>query len=199
MIQIRLQHVTEYTHVIISAHVIVFTHVIISTHVILSIHVTVSTYVTVSTHVIVSTHVLVSTHVIVSTYVTASTYLIVSTHVTLSTHVIVFTHVTVSTHVSSISVRFKSYFGGVKEESRHCACVTGSDVIRPEMTGSDVSQVTGSMSCTCPEVRVFLRFFLTIVVVQNVPLRMTGNSMTPGCDVTRSDGKSRDQKNPNYL
>jgi hypothetical protein len=79
-------------------------------------------------------------------YVTASTYLIVSTHVALSTHVIVSTHVTVSTHVSSISVRFKSYFEGVKEESRHCACVTGSDVTRPEMTGSDVSEVTTTFS-----------------------------------------------------
>ena len=33
----------------------------------------------------------------------------------------------------------------------------------------------------------FLCFFLTIVVVQYVPLRMTGNSMATGCDVTESD------------
>jgi hypothetical protein len=33
----------------------------------------------------------------------------------------------------------------------------------------------------------FLRFFLTIVVVHNVPLRMTGNSIATGCDVTESD------------
>ena len=30
-------------------------------------------------------------------------------------------------------------------------------------------------------------FFLTIVVVQNVPLLMTGSSMATGCDVTESD------------
>jgi hypothetical protein len=30
-------------------------------------------------------------------------------------------------------------------------------------------------------------FFLTIVVVQNVPLLMTGSSMANGCDVTISD------------
>jgi hypothetical protein len=34
---------------------------------------------------------------------------------------------------------------------------------------------------------VFLRFFLTIVVVQNVPLRMTISSMANGCDVSESD------------
>ena len=30
-------------------------------------------------------------------------------------------------------------------------------------------------------------FFLTIVVVQNVPLRMTGSSMASGCDMTESE------------
>ena len=30
-------------------------------------------------------------------------------------------------------------------------------------------------------------FFLTIVVVQNVPLLMTESSMVTGCDVTESD------------
>ena len=30
-------------------------------------------------------------------------------------------------------------------------------------------------------------FILTIVVVQNVPLVMTGSSITTGCDVTESD------------
>ena len=39
------------------------------------------------------------------------------------------------------------------------------------MTGSDVIR---------PEVSVFPRFFLTIVVVQNVPLRMT--DMATGCE-----------------
>ena len=33
----------------------------------------------------------------------------------------------------------------------------------------------------------FRPFFLTIVVVQNVPLRMTRRSMATGCDVTESD------------
>ena len=32
----------------------------------------------------------------------------------------------------------------------------------------------------------FPRFFLTIIVVQNVQLRMTGSSMATGCDVTKS-------------
>ena len=44
---------------------------------------------------------------------------------------------------------------------------TGSDV-----TGSDI---------------IFPRFFLTILVAQYVPLRMTGSSMATGCDVTGSD------------
>ena len=52
------------------------------------------------------------------------------------------------------------------------------------MTGSDL--ITRGMFCTCPEVHPAL-FFLTIVVVQNVPLRKTGSSMTTGCDVTESD------------
>ena len=51
------------------------------------------------------------------------------------------------------------------------------------MTGSDV--ITGSMFCACPE--VLHSFFLTIVVVQNVPLLMTESSMATGCDVTESD------------
>ena len=34
---------------------------------------------------------------------------------------------------------------------------------------------------------VFPGFFLTIVVVQNVPLRMTVSSMATGCDVSESD------------
>ena len=34
---------------------------------------------------------------------------------------------------------------------------------------------------------VFPRFFLTIVVVQNVPLCMTVSSMATGCDVSESD------------
>jgi hypothetical protein len=33
----------------------------------------------------------------------------------------------------------------------------------------------------------FPRFFLTMVVVQNVPLLMTRGSMANGCDVTKGD------------
>jgi hypothetical protein len=56
--------------------------------------------------------------------------------------------------------------------------LTGNDVIR--------SHVTGSMFCAFPEVHSRASF-LTIVVVQNVPLLMTGSSMANGCDVTESD------------
>jgi hypothetical protein len=62
--------------------------------------------------------------------------------------------------------------------------MTGNDVTRSHVTGSDV--ITGSMFCACPEVHS-RAFFLTIVVVQNVPLLMTGSSMANGCDVTKSD------------
>jgi hypothetical protein len=41
--------------------------------------------------------------------------------------------------------------------------VTGGDVTGSDVTGSDVSHVTGSDV-------IFSRLFLTIVVVQNVPL-----------------------------
>ena len=33
----------------------------------------------------------------------------------------------------------------------------------------------------------FSRFFLTILVVKNIPLLMTGSNMVTGCDVTDSD------------
>ena len=52
------------------------------------------------------------------------------------------------------------------------------------MTGSDV--IAESMFCACPEVHP-RAFFLTIVVVQNVPLLMTESSMATGCDMTESD------------
>ena len=51
------------------------------------------------------------------------------------------------------------------------------------MTGSGMAigcDVTGSHA-------IFPRFILTIVVVQNSSLRMTGSSMTTGCTVTESD------------
>ena len=41
--------------------------------------------------------------------------------------------------------------------------------------------MTGSMFCAWPEVHS-RAFFLTKVVVQNVPLLMTGSSMATGCD-----------------
>ena len=41
------------------------------------------------------------------------------------------------------------------------------------------------MFCACSEVHP--RFFLTIVVIQNVSLLMTESSMATGCDVTESD------------
>jgi hypothetical protein len=82
---------------------------------------------------------------------------------------------------SSISVRFKSYLRGWLR--RNCV-VTGSDV-----TGSDldrklpeVTLVTDVCSAHAWKWQFFPRFFFTIVVVQNVPLRMTGSSMTTGCD-----------------
>ena len=56
------------------------------------------------------------------------------------------------------------------------------EIPEPALTGSDVSHVPGSMFFAYPEMIVFPRFFLTIVVVQNVPLRMT--DMATVCDVT---------------
>ena len=52
------------------------------------------------------------------------------------------------------------------------------------MTGSDV--IIGSIFCACPEVHS-RAFYLTIVVVQNVPLLMTGSSMATGCDASECD------------
>jgi hypothetical protein len=82
-----------------------------------------------------------------------------------------------------------AYFGGSKAEQAIAhgllevtspeAALTGNDVTLSHVTGSYVT--TGCMFC------VFPRFFLTIVVVQNVPLRITGSSMVTGCDVTESD------------
>jgi hypothetical protein len=64
------------------------------------------------------------------------------------------------------------------------------EVTSPEatLTGNDVtrSHVTGSMFCACPEVHS-RAFFLTILVVKNIPLLMTGSNMVTGCDVTDSD------------
>ena len=46
------------------------------------------------------------------------------------------------------------------------------------------SNMTGTRFCTCPG-SAFQCFFLTIVVVQNVPLRMTGSIMATECDVIK--------------
>ena len=56
--------------------------------------------------------------------------------------------------------------------------------------------MTGSVFCTCPEGN-YRAFFLTIAVVRNVQLRMTGSSMVNGYDmngshVTGSDGTGSD-------
>jgi hypothetical protein len=59
--------------------------------------------------------------------------------------------------------------------------VTGNDVIGSHVTGSDRVRTRN----WCP------RFFLSIVVVQNVSLRMTGSSMANGYDVTRRGSLGR--------
>ena len=78
---------------------------------------------------------------------------------------------------------------------------TGSDISHVTgsgLTGSDVSHVTkrepltGSMFCACATVScatVSRIFFLTLVVVQNVPLCMTGSTRATG-----SDRRSRDSE-----
>jgi hypothetical protein len=63
------------------------------------------------------------------------------------------------------------------------AVLTGNDVTWSYVTGSDV--ITGSMFCTCPEGHS-RAFFLTIAVVRNVQLCMTGSSMANGCDMNGS-------------
>ena len=64
--------------------------------------------------------------------------------------------------VSSILAQFKSYFGGATGSD-----LTGNDIIGGHMTGSDRVR-------TCNR---FPRFVLTIEVVQNVSLGMTGSCM----------------------
>ena len=51
------------------------------------------------------------------------------------------------------------------------------------------------MFCACPELHP-RAFFLTIVVVQNVPLLMNESSMASGCDVTESDVTGSDVIRP---
>jgi hypothetical protein len=60
------------------------------------------------------------------------------------------------------------------------AALTGNGVTWSHVTGSDV--ITGSMFCTCPE-GLSRAFFLTIAVVRNVQLWMTGSSMANACDI----------------
>jgi hypothetical protein len=54
---------------------------------------------------------------------------------------------------------------------------TGSHVTRSHVTGSDCVRMCNRLP----------RFFLTIVVVQNVQSRMTGSSMATRCDVIKRD------------
>ena len=99
-----------------------------------------------------------------------------------------------SKYQSSISGQLKEYFGRSKGERSitHAllevtsldAALTGNDVTWSHVIGSDV--ITGSMFCAWPKVHS-CAFFLTIVVVKNVPLFMTGSSMATGCDVTEND------------
>jgi hypothetical protein len=58
--------------------------------------------------------------------------------------------------------------------------VTSLEITWPEMTSTEVTWPE-VIACACPD--FFPRFFLTIVVVQNVPLCMTGGSMATGSDV----------------
>ena len=98
-----------------------------------------------------------------------------------------------SKNQSSIAGQVKAYFGGSKWERVIAqallevmspeVALTGNDVTWSQVTGSDV--IAGVMFCTCPEVHS-RAFFLTIVVVRNVPLRMTGSSMVNGYDMTGS-------------
>ena len=91
---------------------------------------------------------------------------------------------------SSISVRFKSYLRGWLR--RNCV-VTGSDVTGsgPDRKLPEVTLVTDVCPAHARKWHFFPRFFFTIVVVQNVPLRMTGSSMTTGCDRKWRHGKWR--------
>jgi hypothetical protein len=93
----------------------------------------------------------------------------------------------VRTPASSISVRTKSYLRRwseveLPEVTSPEPAMTGNDVIGSHMTGSGI-HTTGSDRMHMRN--RFPRFFLTIVVVQNVPLRMTGGSMVTGCDVIK--------------
>jgi hypothetical protein len=54
-----------------------------------------------------------------------------------------------------------------------------------EVTWPEVTYITGSMFCTCSEGHSRV-FFLTIAVVRNVQLCMTGSSMANGCEMNGS-------------
>ena len=97
---------------------------------------------------------------------------------------------------------------GEQRGACHWVCVTGSDVtgsgpdrIWRHVTVNDV--MTGSMFCTCPEWHS-RAFILTIAVVRNVQLRMTGSRMADGCDrngshVTGSDDTGNDVIFPRFF
>ena len=99
-----------------------------------------------------------------------------------------------SKYQSSISGQLKVYFGGSKERGplrmrywkwrhrkRPWPEMTSHEVTWPEVMS--YPEVCSAHSRKC----IPALFFLTIVVVQNVPLLMTGSSMANGCDVTESD------------
>jgi hypothetical protein len=64
------------------------------------------------------------------------------------------------------------------------AALTGNDVSGSHKTGSDRVRIHNR----------FLRFFLTIVVVENIPLRMTGSSMATVCAVEEWGSRKRNRK-----
>ena len=67
--------------------------------------------------------------------------------------------------------------------------ITGNDITGSHITGNDR---TCDRKCILRMRNWFLRFFLTIVVVQNVPLRMTGSNIATGCDVNKRHVTRRD-------
>jgi hypothetical protein len=90
-----------------------------------------------------------------------------------------------------ISGGAKAITHGLLEVTSPEAALTGNDVTWSHVTGSYVT--AGSMFC------VFPRFFLSIVVLQNVPLRMTVSIMATGCDVSESDVTGSDVTGINVI
>ena len=66
-----------------------------------------------------------------------------------------------------------------RSEEEELPEVTSLEITGSHITGNDR---TGDRKCLLRMHNRFMRFFLTIVVVQHVPLRMTGSNMATGCD-----------------